>query len=62
MNTSTDPIDAHLASLPVSAESRREALAWVAAGEGLAGLVFALRDWLNGSPSLKPAYRDLHAQ
>jgi len=62
MNTRTDPIAERLASLPISAEARREALACVAAGEALADLAFAVRNWLDGSPSLKPACRDLRAQ
>ena len=62
MNTRTDPIAERLASLPLSAEARRDALAYVSTGETLAEMVIAVRDWLGREPSLRPAYRDLHAQ
>ena len=54
MNT-TDPIEARLATLPISAAERREALAYVAAGESLAQAFIAFSNWLNGTPALKPA-------
>lgn len=56
MNTRTDPIEARLASLPITGAERREALAYVAAGEALARAGIAVANWFHGSPSLKPSY------
>ncbi len=56
--TSKDPIAARLATLPLSAAARRDALAHIAAGESFAGLFVALAQWLEVSPALKPSYQD----
>lgn len=63
MNQDTDLIAAQIASLPITAAERREALAYVGLGDALAGLFQAAGRWLDASPSLKPSYRDeLHAK
>ena len=62
MNTRTDPIEARLASLPITGAERREALAYVAEGESIAELLISIANALKGTPTLKPPYRDLHAQ
>ena len=62
MNTRTDPIEARLASLPITGAERREALACVAEGESIAELLISIANALKGASTLKPPYRDLHAQ
>lgn len=56
MNPRTDPIEARLASLPITGAERREALAYIAAGEALAQLCISFANWLHASPPLKPSY------
>jgi hypothetical protein len=54
----TSPIAARLATLPMTSAERSEAVAYVAAGERLAGLILAISKWLEASPALKPSYQD----
>lgn len=58
MKTRTDLIAARVATLPISAAEQRAALAHVASGEFIASVFQVMANWLDASPSLKPAYQD----
>ena len=61
MNTNTELIAARLATLPITGAERREALAYVAAGESIYAQPIAVANGFKGTPALKPPFRDLHA-
>jgi hypothetical protein len=58
MKTDTDLIATRIATLPITAAARREALGHVASGEKIAQAFIAIANWLDASPSLKPSYQD----
>ena len=58
MKAPTDLIAARVASLPITAGQRSEALAFVAMGESIAAVFLSMAKWLDSSPALKPSYQD----
>jgi hypothetical protein len=55
MTPNTDLIAERIAALPISSTERREALAYVETGEGLAQALLAIAHWFQSSPALKPS-------
>ncbi|MBS0337330.1 MAG: hypothetical protein JSS40_11060 [Proteobacteria bacterium] len=58
MTTSPDLIAARIASLPMADADRREALAYVSAGEAFAQALLSIAHWFESSPVLKPTYHN----
>lgn len=56
MTTSPDVIAARIANLPISEAERREAQAYVSAGETFAQVLLSIANWFESSPSLKPTF------
>lgn len=56
MSTNPDLIAARIASLPMTVAERREAQAYVSAGESFAQALLSIAHWFESSPVLKPIY------
>jgi hypothetical protein len=58
MTTSPDLIAARIASLPMTEADRREALAYVSAGEAFAQTLLSIVHWFESSPVLRPTFHN----
>ena len=56
MTTSPDVIAARIAALPPTEAERREAEAYVSAGETFAQMILSMANWFESTPSLKPTF------